>query len=81
MELGKIARAKSLPHTKNRGQRLTLTFKQHWRANMKAIGGLAAVFVIVAAATVIAGTPVATTSRMQTVGMIESQSDEAPPYT
>lgn len=25
MELGKIARAKSLPHTKNRGQRLTLT--------------------------------------------------------
>ena len=31
MELGKIARAKSLPHTKNRGQRLTLTHaaKEH----------------------------------------------------
>jgi hypothetical protein len=28
MALGKIARAKSLPQTKNRGQRLTLTFTQ-----------------------------------------------------
>ena len=28
MALGKIARAKSLPQTKNRGQRLTLTYQQ-----------------------------------------------------
>ena len=48
---------------------------------MKAIGGLAAVFVVVAATTVIARTPVATTSRMQTVDMMESQTDEAAPCT
>ena len=48
---------------------------------MKAIGGLVAVFVIVAATTVIAQPPVAATSRTPTVDMMESQSDEAPPYT
>ncbi|HME23644.1 MAG TPA: hypothetical protein VKI44_20350 [Acetobacteraceae bacterium] len=48
---------------------------------MKAIGGLAAVLVIVIATAVVAGTPGATTSRMQTVEMMESRSDEAPSLT